>query len=87
MDSLAVVKALKRTFACHSIPKILFSDGNPQHVAIEFTKFAEEWDFKHDTSSPHFLQSNGLVERTIQTVKNTLKKTHKSSEDVYVALS
>ena len=74
MDSPAVVRALKRTFARHGIPRTLFSDGGPQYAAIEFTKFAEEWDFKHDTSSPHFPQSNGLVERTIQTVKNTLKK-------------
>ena len=62
------------TFARHGIPRTLFSDGGPQYAAIEFTKFAEEWDFKHDSSSPHFPQSNGLVERTIQTVKNTLKK-------------
>ena len=69
VDSPAAVKALKRFFAHHSIPRTLFSDGGPQYAAIEFTKFAKEWDFKHNTSSPHFPESNGLVECTIQIVK------------------
>ena len=86
VDSPAVVKALRRTFARHSIPRTLFSDGGPQYAAIEFTKFAKGWDFKHDMSSPHSPESNGLVEHTIQTVKTTLKKANKSSKDVYLAL-
>ena len=37
-------------------------------------------------SSPHFPESNGLVERKIQTVKKMLKKAHESDEDIYLAL-
>ena len=36
--------------------------------------FSKRWDFVHDTSSLKFPQSNGQVERTIQTVKRTPKK-------------
>ena len=37
-------------------------------------------------SSPHFPESNGQVERTIQMVKKTLKKAFKYNEDPYLAL-
>ena len=49
-------------------------------------KFANEWNFEHDTSSPQYPQITGLVERTIQTVKRTLKKAHKSGSDPHLAI-
>ena len=42
--------------------------------------------FKHETSSPEYPQSNGLVERTIQSVKKTLKKAFENNDDPYLAL-
>ena len=36
----------------------------------EFAQFANEWGFKHTTSSPHYPQANREVER----VKNIMKK-------------
>ena len=42
--------------------------------------------FKHTTSSPHFPQSNGFVERAIQTVKKVLKKAHDGNQDPCLAL-
>ena len=47
---------------------------------------SESWDFEHDTSSPNYPESNGLVERTIQTVKKTLKKAFREDQDPYLAL-
>ena len=38
------------------------------------------------TSSPHYPKSNGQVERTIQTIKKTLKKAFRTNEDPYLAL-
>jgi len=77
-----VINALKKIFSRYGIPQLLFADNGPQ----EFRSFIKEWDFDHDTSSPHYPQSNGLVERKIQTVKKTLKKAFKSDEDLYLAL-
>lgn len=85
-DSPAVITALRRIFSRHDIPKIVFSDGGPQFTSYEFSRFTTEWDFSHDNSSPHFPQSNGLVERTIQTVKRAIKKAHSSGKDIYLAL-
>ena len=44
------------------------------------------WYFTHITSSPRYPQSNGLAERTIQTVKKTLRKVVESGQDVYLGL-
>ena len=40
----------------------------------EFKQFAEEWGFRHITSSPEYPQSNDAAERTVQTAKRVLKK-------------
>ena len=70
-------------FGRQGIPKEFFTDGGPQFVVKKFKKFTKDWDFVHGSSSPHFSQSNGMVERTVQTIKNTLKKAHEANEDVY----
>ena len=79
VDSPAVVNSMK-IFSRHGIPEELFTDGGPQFVAKEFKKFTNDWDFVHDSSSPHFPQSNGMVEHTVQIKKNTLKKAHEASK-------
>ena len=86
VDSPAVVNSMKKIFSRHDIPKELFTDRGPQFVAKKFQKFTKDWDFVHDNSSPHFLQSNGMVDHTVQTIKNTLKKAHEANEDVCLAL-
>ena len=62
------------------------SDNGPQYVSRKFHNFSSDWDFKHTTSSPHYPQSNGFIERQIQTVKKTLKKAKKSDSDPYLAM-
>ena len=78
----SVVVALKSIFARHGIPEILFSDNGPQYDSLEIETFASSYGFSHDTSSPHYPQSNGQAERTVQTVKRLLKK----AEDPFLAL-
>ena len=48
--------------------------------------FADEWSFKTTTSSPNFPQSNGQVERTIQTLKRSLKQADYEGKDPYLSL-
>ena len=46
----------------------------PPFDCAEFTHFAKQWDIELAPSSPRYPQSNGEVERAVQTVKNILKK-------------
>lgn len=82
----AVITNLKSTFARHGIPLQVFSDNGPPFNGIHFKNFCQEWGIAHVTSSPHYPRSNGLVERTIGTVKKLLLKCHDDQKDPYIAL-
>ena len=84
--SETVIKHIKNIFARHGIPETLLTDNGPQYSSHKFKDFAEKWDFIHNTSSPRYPQSNGLAERTVQTVKNLLKKARENGKDPYLAL-
>ena len=60
----------------------MVSDNGPQYTADAYSKFAQEYQFEHVTSSPYFPQSNGEAERAVGTIKNLLEK----SNDPYLAL-
>lgn len=64
----------------------MVSDNGPQYSSDEFANFTKEWDITHVTSSPHFPSSNGLAEKTVQTVKHLFDKAKASNRDPYIAL-
>ena len=51
--------------------------------AIPNTK---EYGFKHITSSPHYLRSNGFIESKVKTIKMTMKKAKATNTDPLMAL-
>ena len=69
-----VINALKSIFGRHGIPEALISDNGPQFNSHEFEEFTKKYDIRHETSSPHYPQSNGQAERFVQTIKNILQK-------------
>jgi len=85
-SSREVINRLKEIFSEHGIPETLISDNGPQFSAAEFKEFAQEYGFDHTTSSPLYPQSNGFIERCVQTVKNIMKKCHDSRSDINMAL-
>ena len=84
--SQAVVNLTKQLFGEHGVPTKVISDNGRHYDSESYRKFAQEWEFQHITSSPHYPQSNGFIERTIQTIKNTLKKCSESNADKDLAL-
>ena len=84
--SSTVIQELKKVFSVHGIPKKIFSDNGPEYTSREFKQFSSTWDFSHDTSSPEYPQSNGLVERAVQTVKRMMRKAEENGEDPYLGL-
>ena len=77
-----VIVHTKSIFARHGVPEIVVSDNGPQYSSEAYAKFAQEFQFEHITSSPHYPQSNGESERAVKTVKSLLKK----EGDPYLAL-
>ncbi|KAI8126889.1 hypothetical protein CVS40_3384 [Lucilia cuprina] len=81
-----VITKLKSIFARYEIPKVFISDNGPPYNSKEFQQFCNDWGIDHKTSSPYLPRSNGLAERTIQTVKKMLIKCLESKSDPYIAL-
>lgn len=81
-----IIENLKSMFARFGVPKVLISDGGPQFTGDAFRNFAQEWDFKHNVTSPYNSQSNGLAERNVQTVKKMFKKLAEENKDIYLGL-
>ena len=73
ITSTAVIKAIKSIFSQHGVPSVFMSDNGPQFTSNDMKAFASSYKFELLTSSPCYPQSNGLVERTIKTVKMLLK--------------
>ena len=61
-QSLTIIKKRKKIFSQYRIPKELITDKGPEFTSHHFKKFTKNWDFKHQTVSLHYHQSNGLVE-------------------------
>ena len=50
-----------------------------------FAKFAETWEFQHDTSSPGHSQSNGKAESAVKTAKKLMKRAELSKSEIYLS--
>ena len=69
------LRYLRDLFSTEGVPGVVMTDNGPPFNGEEFRCFAREFDFKHQTSSPHFHQSNGFIEAMVKKVKAAYKKT------------
>ena len=84
--SAAIIRKLSAHFARHGIPETLISDNGPQYSSDEFSNFAKQWDFNHKTSTPKYAQSNGLAEKTVQTLKNIMDKAKADKKNPLISI-
>ena len=75
----ATIEHLQITFAQMGLPTTLVSDNGPCFVSEEFKQFLKCNGITHITSAPYHPASNGLAERAVQTLKQTLKKQQSGS--------
>ena len=81
----AVISQFRTVFARHGLPEILVADNMP-FDSSEMRKFAAEYGFTINTSSPEHAASNGQSERMIGTVKQLMRKANEDSRDPHLAL-
>ena len=85
-NTVKVVSLLKEMFLKHGIPKVLCSDNGPQNASTQFTEFCTSWGITHETSIPHYPQSNGFVEACVKSVKHALQCAKYSGTNPQLAL-
>ena len=61
-------------FTVEGTPEEIMSDNGPPFNSKEFSSFLAGLGIRHTTSSPSYPQSNGFIERQIQTVKRLMEK-------------
>jgi hypothetical protein len=68
-----IITKCEAVFTTHGIPSEVIADNVPFGSA-EFREFAKKWNFKVNTSSPHYPKSNGQAEKGVHIAKMLLKK-------------
>ena len=72
-NSAKVIHVMEEYFCDPGTPEVLCTDNVPQYGSAAFADCSTEWGFTHETSSPHFPQSNGFVESCVKIVKHSLQ--------------
>lgn len=67
------VDVLRRIFSQNGLPDQLVSDNGPQFVSECFRQFMQYNGIRHTTSAPYHPRTNGLAERLVQTLKQSLR--------------
>ena len=76
----------KQAFSEYGWPENLISDNGPYYTAEAFTNMMKEYDVSHNTSFPHYPQSNGLAEKYVQIVRNLFHKAKEEEKDIFICL-
>ena len=74
ITSTNTVAVLRRLFSSFGNPKILVSDNGPQFNSHIFDEFCRKNGIQHIYTPPYHPQSNGQVERFVDTFKRALAK-------------
>ena len=73
-SSEATIKKLQEFFATHGYPEQIVSDNGTGFTSSEFQSFMKKHGILYTLTAPYHPSSNGMAERSVQTVKQGLKK-------------
>ena len=85
--SVARIEQTRKIFATHRLRLVIFSDNGRCFNSAEFQLFVDRNKIKHLYTAPYHPCSNGQAERTIQTVKNALKKMNSGIDSLETKIS
>ncbi|XP_046375000.2 uncharacterized protein K02A2.6-like [Haliotis rufescens] len=72
--SATVIARTKAHFSRYGIPSVCHTDNGPQFISKEYEDFAQQYHFRHTTSSPYHPQGNGKAESAVKVAKAMMKK-------------
>ncbi|CAM1297925.1 Uncharacterised protein r2_g721 [Pycnogonum litorale] len=73
-SSESTLRLLFSWFSRFGMPEAVHTDGGPQFTSAEFRDKMRDWNIRHTVSSPYHPQSNGMAERAVRIVKESLKR-------------
>ena len=85
-NSAKVIHILEEWIFDHGTPEVLCTDNAPQCTSAAIADCSIEWGFTHETSSPHYPQSNGFVKSCVKIVKHTLQHAKYDGANPRIAL-
>ena len=77
--SSATIELLQRSFASFGLPETIVSDNATAFTSSEFSDFLKKNRIRHILTPPYHPASNGLVERSVQTLEEGLKRLKEGS--------
>ena len=86
MTGIHVANQCKQVFSKYGWSVTLISDNGPCYTSQAFTSVMQAFSVNHSSSSLHYPQSNGLVEKYAQIVKCLFKKSQGRRKDFYKCL-
>ena len=87
LSSSSTIAEMERIFSDFGTPEVVMSDNGSQFDCAEFSAFCARRNIRSVSSSPVYPQSNGLVERHIQTVKKTILKMFHDGRTLWESLA
>ncbi|XP_053687313.1 uncharacterized protein K02A2.6-like [Sabethes cyaneus] len=86
ITTTATIAILRQIFSRFGMPEVLVSDNGTQLTSDAFERFCEANGIMHLKTAPFHPQSNGHVERFVDTFKRTMKKIQAGGEPLEEAL-
>ena len=72
--SAAIIVKLRKLFSIHGVPDLVITDNAPNFKSVELRKFFKANGIIHDTVAIYHPSSNGQIERSVQMLKQALRK-------------
>jgi len=66
------IQKLRSIFSTHVVPQKIVSDNGPTFCSKQFQAFTRENGIRHTSSAPYQPSSNGVAERAVRTMKQSL---------------